>query len=462
MTTTQTTDDRPVAGVWVGRKLSRQVPLQLETQLADAQLFPKLDSASTEAHWSDSSAKGVLFDLSSVEWVEVGAVVQIVLLVERALRDQIPVTVAMPLQSARADEAQWVAGATAADRVDRKRLIDTKVANRRKARRFLNYLRFFPALRPQHLASRWQHLAVWDDFDASRYDPEAPILASRDLKLVDLSAWQEQASGREDTYQFDAPLSWLSTSDTELKVGLATLLSRIVGERHRGLQDHLAKAIANVLLYELVDNVGSHAGGPTHALVAAAARGDAFIGNRDPDRYRDDYLGYESDYLDWLIGDAKPLIEIVLGDSGLGIPTRLGEKFDRSAASRPFGANRNANILAWAFDRWSSSDDSQSKRGTRGLYRVDRIVKRAQGLIALRCTNEAVAWDHGGPHHDALVRASEPLPMLPGTILRLRMPAFQRPVFVGRADSTLMQAPVPAPQEVSLGTLTDSGLDPLA
>ena len=83
-------------------------------------------------------------------------------------------------------------------------------------------------------------------------------------------------------------------------------------------------------------------------------------------------------------------------------------------------------MLFWAFDRWSSSSKDYTRRGTRGLYRVDRIVKKYQGLVTLRCENHSIGMDHGGTDYDKKISNIKRLPFLPGTIIRLWLPTSKK------------------------------------
>lgn len=63
-------------------KLRYLVPSELETRLAGTNLFTK-----THGGWSPSAkAKGIFFDLSRVEWVDLGALIQL----KEMFRDSYP------------------------------------------------------------------------------------------------------------------------------------------------------------------------------------------------------------------------------------------------------------------------------------------------------------------------------------------------------------------------------------
>src|SRR5689334_4773454 len=114
--------------VHFGRGLRQLTPRSLEDAIPLAEL---VDPATTG--WSARArAAGILFDLSLVEWVDIGAVVQLVLLAHAAVRSDIPVTVAFPLASPTAREIH-----TAASERVTAGLNDKALKARSAAKRFL-------------------------------------------------------------------------------------------------------------------------------------------------------------------------------------------------------------------------------------------------------------------------------------------------------------------------------------
>ena len=84
----------------------------------------------------------------------------------------------------------------------------------------------------------------------------------------------------------------------------------VIGVQERGLEGPDADAIANVLMFELVENVAKHSERTSWALVGAWARPE-----RWPPR-SDNFLDVEKSYLDWFLNHRSPLVELVVGDSG--------------------------------------------------------------------------------------------------------------------------------------------------
>ena len=232
---------------------------------------------------------------------------------------------------------------------------------------------------------------------------------------------QEVRTGRlEEVEPYIVPLSWL-TSDSQEEV--VRHFVSVVDSRHRGFGSRFdAEALADVVLHELVDNAVRHSGGG-RALVAAFAQPSSLVSRPE------DYPLSERGFAGWLAEVKRPHVEVVVGDSGVGVPVKLGPTYDAALSEGldvpwiPSG--HDASVLAWAFDRLSTSL-TPPRSGTRGLYRVDRIVKRHLGLLTIRSGKELVGWDHGGLDYDALISSgalAERIAYTPGTVVRAQMVA---------------------------------------
>jgi hypothetical protein len=140
-----------------GKRLRHLVPREFESSLLGTHMFTK-----EAGGWSQTAKQqGILFDLSRVEWMDVGALVQLVLLVETALRNGIRVDVALPLTRARQSEERWVKTTSipwAAESI--KQHIEKRIA----AKNFLTYLRFEYALRAKHLSDAFDNLSIIDTY----------------------------------------------------------------------------------------------------------------------------------------------------------------------------------------------------------------------------------------------------------------------------------------------------------
>lgn len=432
--------------VMVAKGMRRLVPSELESKLLGAGIYTKRVGG-----WSVAArTNGLVFDLSRVEYADFGAVVQLLLLIEAALRDGLDVAVATPLPHLRNNEKVW---RDANPHFEQS--LTNRVERRQRCLAFLQYLRFEEALTAAHFAEFTGKLQVIGDFDSGRQandeldDGALPAESALAEALPDESEDHDPA-----TYRYWLPLTWMSTRTGMEWDSIRRFLIGVIGVQERGLEGPDADAIANVLMFELVENVAKHSERTSWALVGAWARPE-----RWPPR-ADNFLDVEKSYLDWFLNHRSPLVELVVGDSGVGIPESLCKSFldhkdPINGKSRHSSADA-AEIMLWSLDRWSTRLGFGTQRGTRGLYRVDRVVTKYQGIITIRSERHLVARDHGGPSYDRDLISRQRLSRIPGTILRLRLPAMR--MSYSRRESPQTLSPLPAYQIVRLGSIQQTGL----
>lgn len=400
-----------MAPVYLMHELRHLVIKEVESSLIGSRVYTKKLGG-----WSAKAKKeGIFFDLSKIEWIELNALVHIVLLIERALKEKISITVALPLPRPRNSEKTWMISNPSYAHTTQKR-----IDNRSKALDFLIKLRFEQAIKDDHLKKWLYNLQILYDYDSS-------AIFAGEHNFVEVFD-EEKSQDIEFHYKFCYPLTWLTMKNPDTISLMADFIAGISSAKdstHHGIEAIDAKTIANVILYELIDNVEKYAGNETRALVTARVRPESI----PPDsKY---LLDSYHPYINWLRQKYISMVEIIVGDSGIGIKNTLEESYERATPPEKIISrnlpNKTAKIMLWAFDRWSSGrkEEIHQNRGTRGLYRVDRIVKKYQGIVTLRSENQLVGFDHGGPAYDADIWYNHKLSYTPGTIVTLWLPPFQ-------------------------------------
>jgi hypothetical protein len=425
-----------------GKGFRRLVPSQLERLLLRAHLHNSLKDGWTPKARENS----IFFDLSRVEWVDIGALVQLTLLIESAVRNGIRVATALPLPRARKSESRFIT-----ETPELSEYVTKRIANRKLAYSFLQVMQFLSAVRLDHLPSDLERPLVLHDYDQSESETESIFSpTSREVEQMPTPAYQEYL------YKLVFPLKWTSSISAPERHDLTDFLTRVLAEHERGLETLDASALTNVLVHELVENVATHAATVSSALIAAWATPSSYQATLD------DFLQEERPYLQWLSSQARPLVQVFVGDSGVGITEKLLAHY-RAARLKGLQPTRDdaddrVNTMFWAFDRWSSSKNSGMLRGTRGLYRVNRIVTKYQGLITVRAEDHLVGLDHGGAAYDAPVfDDSRPLARTPGTIFTLRIPAYRESI---QPRLSVAQQPNIEAVVIDLGELVSGGIAP--
>src|SRR4051794_41174307 len=123
-----------------------------------------------ESGWSEEVLReGLQLDLSRVQYADFGALAQILLLVEGALRHRAEVRVALPLGSPRRGEREWIGSRQSdGERLRADAAIRAAVRHRQGALRFMHNSGFVSCLRPGHVPDIDSLCRVDFDHDSPR------------------------------------------------------------------------------------------------------------------------------------------------------------------------------------------------------------------------------------------------------------------------------------------------------
>lgn len=364
--------------------------------------------------------EGLVVDLSKVGWVEPDAMIRILLLIEGVLLDTgADVSVRLPRTEPTSAERRKLglaerSGASEAALTEA-RYVAASIERQRKAAVVIERFHFREALTHEHLRLQEGRLSVITDHDWSEETgrPNGAGTPAEDFEAAADDRHDAESQGMADdpdpmehtVWYFDEtwvfPLRWIgnpTTSDSQ------SIIQALAAEQTRLLECTLrhgsgrvrgsdARMLAYVFLKELAANVAEHAR-RDYALLAAWVRpqGIELRGN--------EILDCERPFAAW--ARSYPLVELAIGDSGRGVPEVLATTHDgQKPIPDPNGlCTVNDQVAAWAFDKWSTSarhDECRGpKRGTRGLYRVRRIVSKYSGIVTLRTETSLVGYDYGG------------------------------------------------------------------
>lgn len=341
--------------------------------------------------WSEQvQAYGLVIDLRLIEWVDFGAVAQVVLFVHNASCCGINVDILLPDKR---DHVRMGNG-----NLDEQ--APARAARRIRAYGFLTYLQF-PAVLLQE-----PELTGWI----------GPRVLDGDSPYVETKAGHNQAS----TYSTVVPLSWIDHNKPASLEQFTKFLSAVVSKDDLGLSSEDAQTLSNVIIFELVENVFTHAGGSKLALVAAWLR------RAEQNVNAENYFEEEQEFLS-ASQSASSIVEIFVGDAGEGIVSTLESAFLSNAVTHNIKKKKNkANpheVIHWAFDRWSSRKEHIviEDRGVRGLYRVARIASRYRGLISVQSHLHFHTRDYREHGNLKISNQTHPYSFAHGTLLRLRL-----------------------------------------
>ncbi len=354
----------------------------------------------------------VIFDLSDVEWVDFGAAAQIVLLAQRLTQSDVRVVIHFP--SRRADLVEE----TNAQNASKGQQGEIPALSRRlRATAFLRYLRFPEALEAL----------------SNRASPNKISL----LCDGETQTFSEGVVGSQEQYLNVFPLKWLNLRDEEGRAEMIAFLTAFLSSNYKqghGVSRKDASALAETVLFELIENVEAHSNSDAEALVCGWARESAH------GILQQDYLPEEGHFLSWIGNYHGSMVELFVGDAGIGIASSLQQAYLATyPESQKFTGKVDfqRRVIDWAFDRFSSAKKVDPiERGVRGLYRVQRIVNRYQGLISIRSHKAVICRDHSYDNNYRITKSLAPYAYFPGTILRIRLaPAAHKYLLRQHTDS---------------------------
>ena len=367
--------------------------------------------------------EGLIINLSKVGWVEPVAALRVVLFIEAALIDGVKVTVRLPLPEAtRAEHNIFDLASTSKDLSLQKKAKNTglNIRRRRAASQALRDLRFKEALLANHLQDGPGALIIVEKYDWSALDSAPKSTQSEVNKEVEKIAEESMLPW---SFEVVYGLQWIPDPRSDEGKGIidrlasVDVLADILSHPTQRVSAADGATLAHVFLKELVENTIDHSG-RKFALIAALRR------PRGYNLKEGEIYNCERSFASWCRN--YPLIEIMVGDSGEGIPVSLAKEYKIKRPPPPERlkeASINSRILAWAFDKWSSKSSSDSKRGTRGLYRAERIVRKYDGCITLRSESSYIGIECGyNDPPDYIYEQS--LARSPGTVVHVRLPVI--------------------------------------
>lgn len=376
--------------------------------------------------WSGEARKnGIFINLSRVEFAEFSTLAQIALLVENAARHGIKVRMALPLARARKGEKRFVEACRESRESRKERMangVEKRILQRHRALDFMRHCGFIKAAMVSH------------------------VPAFKDLIEMDYLYGSDKSDlyedGLVDDYEEDYtlramfPLTWCVPMTGKDLSRSENFMAHILRFEDLGLSELDARAVVGTVLRELIENVYQYA---KEQEAGVACEPHALVGavSLRPDKY---YMRPESfreclrDFAEWSTQTQSPIIRVIVGDSGNGIPKVLKPYFkSENEEEIPLFNERNEplsiveKVLFWSFNRWSTSDSHTAliKRGTRGLWLVQRLVRSYHGTITIRAEDAMVGWRYESPNVAIPVRDKN-IRYMPGSFLDLCiLPHFQ-------------------------------------
>lgn len=315
-------------------------------------------------------------DLSQVRFVELSAVAQLLLIIEKYLKSKSNIYVAVPTISL--IEKEKKSDSYSQD------LKLTLLGSRKKSNSFLKTIGFINALRDI------SKIHAIDIYITEQYNFQ---------KEFDINIFKEafevvfEKSDVEYTnYKYVFPLEWINCKNpSDYFLTIEKRLDKILENKERGIDSIDVKGIKNVVFSELTKNVKEHSDS-IYALFTIGLIKSQYLfqpsQNSKPNPI-------ELEYVSWLKENSIPSqIEIYFGDSGTGILTNNfinKYKYDIDGTIL-----NNEERLKLSFQKWTTLKNDEERRGTKGLYRIQRIVNKYNGLFHITTSYHNGGYRKGG------------------------------------------------------------------
>ncbi len=338
--------------------------------------------------WTDKCiSNGVFFDLSQVRWINIGAATQLTLLIEYAKKEGVEVFVALPTKilTSREQKANYS--------YDVKHNI---LKARKRVNSFLKVIQFDKAIKCKHINNSTN---IWLTETYEFQDKKSSMNIEQFNLAFESEIEDTNTNYSQYNYKFILPLTWIDTAAEYNPEDFEKEFSKILKNTQRGLDDIDALSLKNVILSELIKNVKDHAGDNTsHALLSIGLMPTTTLAKKNK---KDEIISYSNSmervYIEALNkSEIENNIEIYFGDSGKGLVNDLKANYENRKNAITSGKTGNLNILKWAFNKWSTSKTYEENRGTKGLYRINRIVNKYNGIVLIRNNDLYGGFQKGG------------------------------------------------------------------
>lgn len=403
--------------------ITELVPIVFETKFWKVFEPKKKNSFENIEVWGKELAKiGLKIDLSQVRWVDFGAAAQLTLLIEWTQKNKIAVSILLPLTRLSQGEQRHLKdleNSNLALSYEKRKLFEALVKGRNNAFKYLELIGFIEAVKCQHLLGSSNVSFNYEyDFQSGKTKNQKqvdnPSRIRRDIEDIERTSKNPTEIG----YKRIIPLTWIDkfgkndTQDKEDFENYEKLIDRILSNAEQGLEHIDAKTITNVILHELTKNLKEHAE-TSHALVGCVLQTTNALNSEN-------YSDCEREYFEWFKISKSNYISIYFGDTGQGLIATLNK-----AERKPKFVKKAEDFIHWSFDKWSTSKSKELIIGTKGLYRVLRIINKYDGLVTIRTSDTIAGFQKGGNVSSSEIKTKNKYTFFPGTFLRLHLVPFK-------------------------------------
>jgi hypothetical protein len=329
-----------------------------------------LDVINLEEKLSENTASYLFeneyfIDLSQCRFVELSALAKLLLVIESFCKTNKTIFLALPTCRHTIKEEQKKPNIEYSPELKHNLL-----RARKKANNFLKITGFVSAI--QQIAKLYEkEIYISEDYDfiSKKFNIDS---FSNSFSVI-----YDSFSIEEYNYKYIFPFRWIDCSQGLYDfANIETDLRKILENVERGIDSMDVIAIKNVILSELVKNVNEHSGSKYALLAIGLIDSKSLVMERDNKKRNI----IEEEYLLWINTNRfSSQVEIYFGDSGNGILTKdYREKYNKNKKGILF---TQEDQLELSFQKWTTLKNDEPRRGTKGLYRILRIINKYNGLV---------------------------------------------------------------------------------
>ena len=361
-------------------------------------------SYADERAWSQPSAADPLrLDFSRVEFADFGALARALLLLDTAVRSEIPATVTLPVASAPTASGQGVDPSLTA----------RQARARGDALAFMRQVGFLDSLRAPH----WRQDAV-HILDGSSMDGREPV------------SWpgspDQDPQNAPYRHRRVFPFRWLEPMPAAQLRESESFLAVSAGLEDLGLSQSDARTLSQTVLTELVENVAKHGGVGDRSAVALV--GAIMVGAETYALRQNGMHPHMADITERALADGSQVLRMIVADSGADLTARLAPLYSESAGRGALSDRSRQETILNALGNLSarSVEVKDAQRGTTGLWWVARVVRSYHGGVQARTADLLVGRLFGREAGGTDV-AEGGFGHVPGTLLELTLPTGPSP-----------------------------------
>lgn len=354
-------------------------------------------------------ADNLFFDLSKCRFAELGALAQLILTIESYIKSNHTIFIALPSVKPTTNQLKTERN------LER---VEDSLEKQKSATNFIKKTGFVSVL--QKISKEYKaEIYFTEEFDYKEKGTKINIDSFTDT----FSVVYDEIIINEENYKCLFPFKLI---DTEKDNFLDTIsefekaLEKVLENEKLGIDNFDVKVIKNVIIPELIKNVKYHSG-TKYAIFTVGLISTKSIFYTD--NY-DEYLlksGAKRKINSIEYSHIKKIkeykiesqVEIYFGDCGKGI---ISDEF-KSKVSTDFKRKitEPEELLRIAFDRWSTIQDNEPRRGTKGLYRLKRVVDKYKGIIHIKTSNSNGGFFNGQFEYRELISSFK------GTLINIRL-----------------------------------------